>query len=199
MFRAALSVLVLLVAFERPAGAYLDPGTGSMLLQVLLGGFAAVGVLARLYWHRLTAVFVRVATSQTLTARRRLRHLARRRPIPARSAPQMIAQEPSAPFDTGSFRDPDTRVFYYNEAVFRCLTARALEDWERLATTDFHARLMADRRLIPTRLVSDIKSLPPLASRWVGGSGARAGTRGVVPLRVVRSACSRTPHCCSST
>ena len=60
MFRAALSVLVLLVAFERPAGAYLDPGTGSMLLQVLLGGFAAVGVLARLYWHRLTAVFVRL-------------------------------------------------------------------------------------------------------------------------------------------
>lgn len=60
MSRAALSVLVLLVAFERPAGAYLDPGTGSMLLQVLLGGFAAVGVLARLYWHRLTAVFVRL-------------------------------------------------------------------------------------------------------------------------------------------
>ncbi len=79
----------------------------------------------------------------------------------------MIAQEPSVPFDTGSFRDPDTRVFYYNGAVFRCLTARGLEDWERLATTDFHARLMADRRLIPTRLVSDIKSLPPLASRWV--------------------------------
>ena len=31
------------------------PGSGSMLLQVLLGGFAAVGVVARLYWHRLTA------------------------------------------------------------------------------------------------------------------------------------------------
>ena len=40
-------------ALEVPVGAYLDPGSGSMLLQVLLGGFAAVGVVARLYWHQL--------------------------------------------------------------------------------------------------------------------------------------------------
>ena len=57
MFRTALFVVVLLVAFEMPAVAYLDPGTGSMLLQALLGGVAALGVIARLYWHRLTAVF----------------------------------------------------------------------------------------------------------------------------------------------
>lgn len=38
-----------------PAFAYLDPGTGSMLLQVILGGFAAVGVVLKLYWHRLRA------------------------------------------------------------------------------------------------------------------------------------------------
>lgn len=35
-----------------PAQAYLDPGSGSMLLQVILGGLAAVGVAAKLYWHR---------------------------------------------------------------------------------------------------------------------------------------------------
>ena len=28
-----------------------------MLLQVLLGGFAAVGVVTKLYWHRLTDRF----------------------------------------------------------------------------------------------------------------------------------------------
>lgn len=43
-----------LLAFERPVEAYLDPGSGSVLLQVLLGGFAAAGVAARLFWHRLT-------------------------------------------------------------------------------------------------------------------------------------------------
>lgn len=57
--QVALLVIGILVAFERPVGAYLDPGTGSMLLQALLGGVAALGVVARLYWHRLTAVFTR--------------------------------------------------------------------------------------------------------------------------------------------
>jgi hypothetical protein len=33
--------------------AYLDPGTGSMLVQLLVGGFAAAGVALKLYWHRI--------------------------------------------------------------------------------------------------------------------------------------------------
>lgn len=33
--------------------AYLDPGSGSMLLQLLLGGVAALGVTAKLTWRRL--------------------------------------------------------------------------------------------------------------------------------------------------
>ena len=59
--RLTIVMLVLgaLFTFEIPAHAYLDPGSGSMLLQVLLGGFAAVGVIAKLYWHRLTAAFRR--------------------------------------------------------------------------------------------------------------------------------------------
>lgn len=41
-----------------PAGAfaYLDPATGSMLLQVILGGAAALGVALKLYWHKIRAV-----------------------------------------------------------------------------------------------------------------------------------------------
>jgi hypothetical protein len=37
--------------------AYLDPGTGSMLVQLLVGGVAAAGVAAKLYWHRLLRLF----------------------------------------------------------------------------------------------------------------------------------------------
>jgi hypothetical protein len=33
--------------------AYLDPGSGSMILQILAGGLAAVAVTAKLYWGRL--------------------------------------------------------------------------------------------------------------------------------------------------
>lgn len=47
-----LAALVTILAAPS-AFAYLDPGSGSMLLQVLLGGLAAVGVAIRLYFHRL--------------------------------------------------------------------------------------------------------------------------------------------------
>jgi hypothetical protein len=53
--RIITSILLLLVFTD--AVAYLDPGTGSMLLQVILGGVAAVGVAIKLYWHKIRAAF----------------------------------------------------------------------------------------------------------------------------------------------
>jgi len=44
---------ILLLLMFTDAVAYLDPGTGSMLLQVILGGIAAIGVALKLYWHKL--------------------------------------------------------------------------------------------------------------------------------------------------
>jgi hypothetical protein len=38
--------------FATPAHAYLDPGTGSMILQVLLGGIAGLALAGRFYWHK---------------------------------------------------------------------------------------------------------------------------------------------------
>jgi hypothetical protein len=38
--------------FTGPAWAYLDPGTGSMMLQLLLGGITGAMVVGKLYWHR---------------------------------------------------------------------------------------------------------------------------------------------------
>ena len=35
-----------------PAYAYVDPGSGGMLIQLLLGGVAGVAVIVRLYWQR---------------------------------------------------------------------------------------------------------------------------------------------------
>ena len=73
MLRSASVVFVLLLFLERPASAYLDPGTGSMLLQALLGGVAAVGVIARLYWHRHDGCPPENPASQTLNAASRRR------------------------------------------------------------------------------------------------------------------------------
>jgi len=52
MWLIFLVVSVLLIA-PTSAFAYIDPGTGSMLLQVILGGLAAVGVVLKLYWHKI--------------------------------------------------------------------------------------------------------------------------------------------------
>ena len=37
--------------------AYLDPGSGSMLLQILLGGIAGVAVAGKMYWQRIKSRF----------------------------------------------------------------------------------------------------------------------------------------------
>jgi len=36
--------------------AYIDPGTGSLVLQMIAGGVAAVAVTAKLYWRRVRRV-----------------------------------------------------------------------------------------------------------------------------------------------
>ena len=38
---------------------YLDPGSGSVILQALVGGVAAVTVTAKLWWKRVTGIFRR--------------------------------------------------------------------------------------------------------------------------------------------
>ncbi len=49
------SVVLAAVLVPVPVFAYLDPGTGSMLLQVILGGVAAVAVALKLFWYRIIA------------------------------------------------------------------------------------------------------------------------------------------------
>jgi hypothetical protein len=50
-----LTAAIVCLAFSSKSHAYLDPGTGSIILQSALAGIAvAMGVL-RLYWHRFKA------------------------------------------------------------------------------------------------------------------------------------------------
>lgn len=48
-----LALAVSSIPFAPPAFAYVDPAASSLLLQVVLGGLAGVGVLARLLWGRI--------------------------------------------------------------------------------------------------------------------------------------------------
>jgi hypothetical protein len=54
-FRLAMAMMVLGMSASS-AHAYLDPGTGSMILQVLLGGIAGMAVAIKLYWHKFLAL-----------------------------------------------------------------------------------------------------------------------------------------------
>ncbi|WNM64240.1 hypothetical protein [Candidatus Nitrospira neomarina] len=53
----AISITLIVFGFENSAQAYLDPGTGSMVLQLLLGGIAGVVVILKLYWRRFVGLF----------------------------------------------------------------------------------------------------------------------------------------------
>ena len=58
--RRALRVVLMLVAcllVASPAYAYLDPGTGSMILSAVIGVAAAVGLAVRMFWYRVSGWF----------------------------------------------------------------------------------------------------------------------------------------------
>jgi hypothetical protein len=62
-------VLVLLpgLFYVVPAYAYLDPGTGSIILQSMLAGIATAAALGSMFWQRIKAFFSFLFSSKKLT------------------------------------------------------------------------------------------------------------------------------------
>lgn len=46
-------VLITFISYSASAFAYLDPGTGSIILQGLIAGLAAIAVSGKLFWSRI--------------------------------------------------------------------------------------------------------------------------------------------------
>lgn len=70
-FRLAIGMLTVGM-LTSSAHAYLDPGTGSMILQVLLGGVAGVALAGKLYWHKVLSLLgVRKHSAELVEARDR--------------------------------------------------------------------------------------------------------------------------------
>lgn len=53
----SITVFLSLLLITEPSLAYLDPGTGGMLLQIILGGVAGLAVAGKLFWHQLKSFF----------------------------------------------------------------------------------------------------------------------------------------------
>jgi hypothetical protein len=58
-WRRVLVTVVMVGLLAAPAHAYLDPASGSMLVQLVLGGAAGLAVAVRLLWRRLSRLFGR--------------------------------------------------------------------------------------------------------------------------------------------
>ena len=60
-----LLVLYFVWMSQAQVDAYLDPGSGSMLVQLLLGGVAGAAVIMKLGWERFKDVFRSSKTDNT--------------------------------------------------------------------------------------------------------------------------------------
>jgi hypothetical protein len=53
----ALLIALFFTISTKPAHAYLDPGTGSFLIQIIVGGFLGGIFIIKGYWQRISAFF----------------------------------------------------------------------------------------------------------------------------------------------
>jgi hypothetical protein len=63
--RLVLSVLLFSFIAAPHAHAYIDPGSSSMLIQIILGAAAGVGLAIATFWNRLRTFFGRKKTDDT--------------------------------------------------------------------------------------------------------------------------------------
>jgi hypothetical protein len=65
VFVSKLNVICLITGlffYTTPAYAYLDPGTGSMLIQGLIAGIATMLSVLSIYWQKVKSFFVKEDT-----------------------------------------------------------------------------------------------------------------------------------------
>jgi hypothetical protein len=53
----SLSIALIACTVATPAYAYLDPGTGSMILQGLIAGIAVMSLTVKIYWYKFLSFF----------------------------------------------------------------------------------------------------------------------------------------------
>lgn len=57
---AAVFALLLLLVCAQQAEAYIDPGSGSYILQLIVAGLLGAGVAVKIYWKRIRSSISRV-------------------------------------------------------------------------------------------------------------------------------------------
>ena len=61
MWDVQFIVFAALVTICLPVFAYIDPGSGSAIVSLIIGFFVALGLTVKTYWYKLKALFTRLA------------------------------------------------------------------------------------------------------------------------------------------
>jgi len=64
--RILIMVITILLILPTPSFAYLDPATGSMIIQGIIGAIAGLLVAVKLYWQKIRSFFSRTKSSDTI-------------------------------------------------------------------------------------------------------------------------------------
>ena len=127
----------------QPAHAYLDPGAGSILIQIPLAAVAGAAAIVKLYRHSIRAYFSRGAAGAPEAT------------DPAQGDSEKIHEhEAIAEADPGSFRDPGGRVLQGRGRIFRTVTDAAAADYEFVRDTGLIAELARQGLALPVEQVA---------------------------------------------
>jgi hypothetical protein len=129
--------LLLSASFSTPAYSYLDPGTGSIIIQALLATAAAAAMVLRVYWGHVRSFFTRRGPKPNDDT------------LPAEQG-GVVGRSRE---DAGSFRDPRGSVYLVGDRVFRTVMPGAAEDFEFVEDTGLLDHLSNDGLLVPCRKV----------------------------------------------
>ena len=61
---AVLVLVLFFITFPQYVYGYLDPGTGSYVIQVILAAVLGIGVAFRIFWHRIKGIFKKKPENQ---------------------------------------------------------------------------------------------------------------------------------------
>jgi hypothetical protein len=52
-----IGAIIYIAMIPSNAYAYIDPGSGSIILQIILGGLGGLAILLKLFWRRIISIF----------------------------------------------------------------------------------------------------------------------------------------------
>ena len=100
MNKLFILIILSIIMFPNYSYAYLDPGTGSIILQAIIGFLAASVMAISIYWSKFKSLISRIFNKKK---EKKVR------------VNLMIEEK-------GSFRDPAGKIFYHKNKVYRKLS-----------------------------------------------------------------------------